>query len=143
MLLVGVKHVCTDFNFGLMLIIDKKLFSLDRDVLYVSLYVPPETSPFYSDLNLSAFQELEERNISNNLLDNELFVCGDLNARTASLPDYTIGAENIPELEEFIDMINSDIGIKRVSCDTKTNKFGYQLLEFCKVFFMLYCKWPF
>lgn len=128
------KRVCNEFDFGLMLLIDKSLFSLDRDVLYVSLYFPPENSPFYTGIAMSGLQQLEQLIIKNNLLDSELLLCGDFNARTSNLCDYTTCSDNIPELKEFNDIFDNDIGIERVSLDKKTNKFGHELLDFCKVF---------
>ncbi|WAR16569.1 hypothetical protein MAR_031163, partial [Mya arenaria] len=119
------KRVCDNFSFGVMLLIDKKLLSLDRDKIHQFIMINLSV--------MSALQQLEYHIISNNLLDTALILCGDFNARTASLPDYTVCPDNIPELKEFSDIIDSDIGIERISCDTKSNKFGRELLEFCKV----------
>jgi exonuclease III len=128
------KRVCNEFNFGLMLLIDKSLFELERDILYVSLYIPPDCSPFYNDITLTGLQQLELFLIENKLLDLELMLSGDFNARTGDLCDFTTSTNDIPELKEFNDIFDNDIGVKRVSRDTKTNKFGHELLNFCKVF---------
>ena len=102
-----------------MLLIDKSLFSLDRYVLYVSLYFPPEASSFYANLTMSGLQQLEQLLIENNLLDLELLLSGDFNARTASLSDYTTCSDNIPELNEYNYSFENDIGVDRISQDTK------------------------
>ena len=73
----------------LMFVIDKALFGLNKDVLYVCTYVPPEGSAYCEFLG-------EEGNgiswLENTLFDYALqyddflmILCGDLNGRTSSV----------------------------------------------------------
>lgn len=95
------------------------------------MYFPPENCPFYSDNAMSGLKQLEDVIIRNNLSGNELLVNGDFNARTGNLMK---GSHNIQELEELNDIVEGDIGLERVSKDTKINRFGRKLIELCKVF---------
>ena len=69
-----VNRICDDFTFGVLLKFDKSLFNFDRDVIYVSIYIPPEKSPFYDNFEYDCIECIEETIISNNLLDNELLL---------------------------------------------------------------------
>ena len=103
-------------------------------MLYVSLYFPPANSPFYNDLVMTGLQELEDGIKRGNLLDTDLLLNGDFNARTGNLCDFIHSIESIPELNEFNYAVDGDVGLDRIACDSKTNKFGHELINFCKVF---------
>ena len=61
-----------------------------------------------------------------------LVFAGDLNARTASLPDVIQFKNNVPDIEEYEDILNAFEDIKeRVSCDQTVNKFGKELINLC------------
>ena len=129
-----IKRILPEFEFGIMLIIDKSIFNLDQHCLYVSLYVPPECSPAYDQQDRCALNVLEDILVSNNLTQYYLIINGDLNARTGVNPDFVSYNENVPELREYADVFSNDIGIPRANCDLKLNKFGKVLLEFCKTY---------
>lgn len=57
-LVQNVKRVATDFTFGVLLILDKLVFGFDNDVLYASLYIPPDSPPVYSNVQTSVLQQL-------------------------------------------------------------------------------------
>jgi hypothetical protein len=130
----AVKRVKEDFQYGIVLIIDRTLFSLDTDVLYVTLYIPPHNSPFYDIVSISGLQQLENIIVENNYLDYELLLNGDFNARTGSADDFICCSENIPEFHEVRDMINSEIELNRRSADKVINQSGRDLLTFCKTY---------
>ena len=70
-------------------------------------------------------------NLNINIDSYELLILGDLNARTGDKEDYFTFQTDIPELEEYEDILSDDCP-KRTSCDKVVNKFGSDLLEFCK-----------
>ncbi|WAR04550.1 hypothetical protein MAR_019919, partial [Mya arenaria] len=70
--------------------IDKDIFCPDKQILLVSLYNPPQVSPFYTDKTVSGLSELETLLCDSeyNLQAYELLLCGDLSARTGVLNDF-------------------------------------------------------
>jgi len=132
-----VKRVCENFPSGVLLVIDKPLFKLDKDTLFVNLYVPPEGSPFYNDNDSNVIASLEATFEEHNLLDLYFAMVGDFNARTGKLCDTSGFDNNIPELQEFSDMFVDTFDIERRSCDSVTNKFGRILLQFCQTYDMV------
>ena len=42
-----------------MIIVDKSLFDLHKDLLYVCVYIPPESSRFHKDYDISGKAMLE------------------------------------------------------------------------------------
>jgi hypothetical protein len=129
-----VKQICVDFEFGIVLIIDKCVFNLDSDCLFVSLYIPPENSPFYEQHVLCGINAFEDLYTSNDLTRLHLILNGDMNARTGNGDDFISFSENIPELNEYADNFDNDIGVVRSNSDRKVNKFGRMLLQFCKTY---------
>ena len=95
-----------------------------------ALYIPPEGS-VYS--NRSSFTELEETLLHINL-DN-VFIMGDLNARTGDSSDYiwdTAALDNVLDdvsTTELMKMYN--IQQDRRSQDVGKNNFGHALIDFC------------
>ena len=127
-----VTRFCPDFEFGVVLNIDKKVFALDKDCLYCSVYLPPEGSPFYYDIANPVFDILDSLFASNVFMSRHIVLNGDLNSRTGTEQDFTSLQDNIPELEEFVEILAGDIEIPRYSSDKKVNKFGRYLLNLCK-----------
>lgn len=72
--------------------------------------------------------------INGNLILLPSILCGDLNSCTSFTDDFIAHTDNIPELYEEADILNNDIGIGIYSCDKILNKFGRQLLKFCKTY---------
>ena len=113
--------------------ISKDLLGLDKDLLFVSLYVPPYQSPYYkqSDTNC-AIHDLE--NFLFSLYErgenSYLMVVGDLNARIAEwhlMTDADIG-------DFGVGGVSADENEKRRSQDKCTNQFGKILIDFCTTF---------
>ena len=125
-----VKPIYTDIGNFVYLMIDKSLFGLEKDVLYASVYVPPEGSPYYNITGLSSdgIAVLEDSLIDNVLLDNDVYVLlnGDLNSRTSNV------AQPVSKDEEyFYDVLDDDSCVTRHSQDNVINPFGSSLLYMC------------
>ena len=113
------------------------------DTLIGGVYIPPENSKYSSK---DAFDEIEEDLLSLLGSINNYALIGDFNARTKTLDDFTIPAD------EFVDFVNDEIdcdvreflydyqtlvklniSLERVSQDkARPNTFGYKLADFCK-----------
>ena len=128
-----VNRIAEDFKFGILIRLDKTLFNFSRDVIFINVYVPPENSPAYDGERGSLSVVLESCFAELSTLNVELILSGDLNARTANLNDYIVCKDDVKELQEIYELIDGDIGIERISEDKITNKFGHELLNFCKV----------
>ena len=128
------KRLCEDFVYGVILVIDKSLFGMSYDCVFCTLYIPPANSPFYDNKDISAFSVLQDTLLENRLFQSEIIICGDLNARTGNELDFESQCRNVPELDEFNEILDGDIGVKRTSCDSVVNNFGKQLLQFCKTY---------
>ena len=42
-----VNRIAEDFKFGILMRLDKTLFNVSRDIIFINVYVPPENSPAY------------------------------------------------------------------------------------------------
>ena len=114
------------------MIMDKSLFGLDKDILSVNVYIPPEGSPYYNitGVNSDGVSNLEDSIFDNVLLDNDVYVMlnGDLNSRTASVSQsICLTGEHY----EIFDMQENDNSIHRRSQDVNINTFGKSLLFMC------------
>ena len=110
--------------------ISKDCVGLDKDLLFVSLYVPPYQSPYYkqSDTNC-CIHHLEEflLNLYQNGENAYLLVGGDFNA---PIEEWDIVIDDEPDLLE--DAVSGDS--LRKSKDKSTNQFGKTLTGFCSTF---------
>ena len=125
-----VKEIKTDCDNVVILQIDKSLFNLNEDVLFVSCYVNPQGSPAYNDTHTdNGIVMLEEELLQLRVRDEvNIIVCGDLNART--------GREQAGDEEMEVDARgdNEDREQDRCSKDSTINTFGKSLLDFCFLF---------
>ncbi|WAR29251.1 hypothetical protein MAR_002819, partial [Mya arenaria] len=114
-----ISRVCEDFIYGILIVIDKGIFCPDKQILLVSLYNPPQGSPFYTDKTVSGLSEFETLlcNSEYNLQAYELLLCGNLNARTV-----------FAQLESIFE---NDVNTMRISKDNTVNAVGKFLLQFC------------
>ena len=130
-------RICDEFEFGVILRIDKDFFDISRDCVFCAVYFPPTGSPFYQENSETALKCLEETLIFNNLIGLNLILCGDLNSRTGRELDFIEhNYENIPELREFSELFENDVTLPRFSKDNivHVNKCGKDLLKFCKTY---------
>ena len=114
--------------------------SVSSGELFVgNVYLPPENSKYS---NKEDFDDLIQDIISN-CRDRSVCICGDFNAHTSSLEDYTILTNTSPDpnldvdiSESFYDheyIAISGFELKRSNTDKQSvNNFGRQLIELCK-----------
>ena len=129
-------RICPGYEFGIVLKIDKQLFHSLKDIILTCVYIPPDNSPFYKDMQYSGIQCIESLVVEcSELVTNfEMIICGDMNARTGTLDETINVSDNVPELHEYYEILNDDFDIPRRSCDKTVNKFGKDLIEFCKAY---------
>ena len=101
------------------------MFGTHRDILFVSVYIPPTGSTFYDNKDGSDGIVLLQQALLEILVDNDgdIILCGDLNSRT--------GLFNVLHNTDFQDMSTSIFDEIRFSKDTKINAFGRSLLSLC------------
>ena len=99
------------------------------------MYTPPEGSTFYTDRQeRDGIVDIETTilDILSEIGDCNIFVAGDLNARTGSEDDF-IQDDNImhlPGVEDWYPV--DDFNVPRSSRDAQTNAFGRSLLDMCR-----------
>ena len=125
------RQIKIDVGNFLLFIIDKALFGLDKDVLYVCAYVPPEGSRYYNVLGLESdgVSLLENCIVDNVLLDSDVYVLmsGDLNSRTASISQpVTVDFDNFQNIHH-----GNTFDVERRSQDNVINGFGKTLVNMC------------
>ena len=126
-----VKELTCDRGNFLCFLLNKKLFGLDRDVLYICAYVPPENSSYYTACDIENGILLLEEIVTDIILsldDVYIILCGDLNGRTSNI------CPNILEEDNNGIMQKEDTIVKRCSEDKVLNSYGKRLLNMCTVF---------
>ena len=105
----------------------------NTDLYLAGVYIPPldSSSTISSFQNNNAFSLIQEE-ISHFSQKGNIAICGDFNARTGKLADFSSTTG-----KNAIDMISFDSGdslpmYHRYSDDVKTNKYGKELIELCK-----------
>ena len=130
-----VKEIKTDCENLVVLRLSRQLLGTPKDVLYISVYIPPYGSPFYEQTESSCHILELERIISDLLADDDdvhLFCNGDFNGRTGNsqvqnvTPTHTNSYDIFDKTDTFIQNRNSD--------DLVTNDFGRKLLDMCACF---------
>ena len=127
-----VRKIDVEFSNFLVFIIDKNLFGVAKDIIYVCAYVPPEGSPFYSYFDVDNGIGLLEECLTDCLLAlNDVYVIlsGDLNGRTSNISHDFLSNENVVDLLHRSTSVNSG----RCSQDTVLNNYGKLLLNMCTV----------
>ena len=100
---------------------------IQNDIYLAVTYIAPENSPVHSVYEIDIFQKLQ-LDISYYKEKDKVFVCGDLNCRTASKADYIENDRHI----FFQDSDDVDVPLQRISMDHGANRFGEFLLDVCK-----------
>ncbi|MEW8547371.1 MAG: endonuclease/exonuclease/phosphatase family protein [Candidatus Thiodiazotropha sp.] len=137
-LCINIRRVYPDCDFAVFLQLDRHVLNLAKDILFCFVYLPPDNSPFYHDKCSRGIILLENQLLELHTENVHLVVAGDLNARTAEKRDYIEFVNNVPDLEEYDEILNVHNNIPdRVSCDKITNKFGSDLINFCKSYSLL------
>ena len=128
-----VKKVYMDKPETIVLLMDKKLLNLDKDLLMCFTYIPPEKATYYTNKQEpNGINQLETElvDLLSRHRDTHLLIAGDLNARTGSKQDF-ISEDNLIHVD-FNEFYPQDIfKTPRFSRDTETNKFGESLIDLC------------
>lgn len=69
--------------------LEKSFFKTVNDRYVLVAYIPPENSPVYNILDIDLFSKIETE-INSYSEIGEVYLIGDLNARTGKKPDYII-----------------------------------------------------
>ena len=116
--------------------LDGHLFNLSDDVFLSLIYNVPEGSSRQGLMdNMNLFDRLSDHMIQiKNLTDNrcQFLVCGDFNARTSDYADYVQEDDTAAHIPVLPDDYATDLPLKRVSEDRGFNRYGSELLDFCK-----------
>lgn len=130
-----IKEIKTDCEDLVVLRIAKQLFGTCKDVIYVSVYIPPYGSPFYDQAESNCHILELERTISDLLVeydDVHLLCNGDFNARTGNLQIQNATSVQT-DIYDVFDKTDAFIP-NRISDDVVTNDFGKKLLDMCACF---------
>lgn len=127
-----VKHIASDCDNLVTLLVDKSVFGSARDLCLCATYIPPYDSPYYTHMNVESDYLFESaQNAIADVLATagacSVVLCGDMNSRTANFSSLSID----PNDDGFEDIVYET---DRISQDTKLNAFGEKLLELCSTF---------
>ena len=131
----NIETIHTDSKFILWCKISN-LICKHEEILLGVVYIPPEYTSYSST---DAINEIENEYMKLAEKFDKVLLLGDFNARTAEESDFYVFNEN--ENGEFTDLINvndlyslemANFPEKRKSRDKMKNRFGNQLLDFCK-----------
>ncbi|CAG2245367.1 unnamed protein product [Mytilus edulis] len=126
----GIKiltNTCKDYQW---LQFDKHYFNLNTDIFLCLAYIIPATS-FYVDQSEDDTLENIEKDIIKFSQHGSIILCGDLNARTGSEPDFIINDVNDTHIPMYDNYSCDVIQEKRCSYDMKVDSRGKQLLDLC------------
>ena len=117
------------------------MFSLEESLLLCFIYLPPGNSLFYRNADTCGIKCLENHLLKPEIarLGANILILGDVNARTADGDDYINEIHVVPALRHYEEYLQDDIITKRASCDTHTNTFGIDLIQFCRTYMVHIC----
>ena len=100
-----VKRIFHKFMECVVLYVDKYLFSGDKNIIMIFVYVSPEKSPFYESNRVNGIEDLSEKLtiISSDYPDAHLLHAGDFNARTKDIDDFIINDDIEHIFENVVD----------------------------------------
>lgn len=106
--------------------INNQLSQTTKDIFLCALYIPPSESPYYNE---NIFETLHSQ-INHFQALGSVLVCGDFNARTGSLHDYTTDNGNNYIFGQSFQQ--NSVHLSRNNFDTQVNKNGKLLIELCR-----------
>lgn len=135
-----VSVLNSESDYGLWLEIDKALSQTDEHVTLGNIYLPPESSRFY---NVDEMNLLQQEIANMCAINTCTWLCGDINARIANLPDFLPSDPHLNELLDFDLELQSQLNkqrhlerlsipLNRTTKDTRTNAHGLRLIEICR-----------
>ena len=90
-----------------------------------AIYIPPETSPYFSG---DIFDNIRDDINTYSNYNNPLMICGDLNARTSNLQDFISDIDK----HNIYDSVTVQTDTPRRSYDSEINRHGQQIIQLCK-----------
>ena len=117
--------------------INKELFNLMKDLIFVAVYLSPEFSKtFEGDKNGIELLEEQLEKIVQMCPEVNIFLGGDFNARAGILEDFIKDDQTayIPELEANESYIVDVFDMPRENMDKIENSYGRALISLCKNF---------
>ena len=130
-----VERIDVDVENTVVMKLSKRLFRSDKDIMFISTYIPPYDSSFWLSATNGYGMELLDKcimDLHDRFDDFQVLLCGDMNARTAD-KNYSGHSLETEGIEDVINVNNSS-PYPRKSQDKGENSFGTQLLEFCDIF---------
>ncbi|CAG2230791.1 unnamed protein product [Mytilus edulis] len=132
----NIEYIKTESKFVLWCKISK-VINISDDILLGIIYIPPEYTSYSS---IDAINEIEMELFELSHRFSKCLLVGDFNARTGSEDDFifvpdseshVVDIENI-QINAVCNLDQYDFSRKRNSRDKNKNRFGNQLIEFCK-----------
>lgn len=123
-----VKKIDVNYSNILLFRIDKTLFGLQKDILYVCVYVQPEGSPFYTYFDIdNGITNLEDCISDCIVTHGDMFILlsGDLNSRTSNI------SQNITSNDNTVSYRSEPVSGGRLSRDKNVNSYGKLLINLC------------
>ncbi|KAI4889447.1 hypothetical protein NFI96_002246 [Prochilodus magdalenae] len=106
--------------------IKKEITDSVKDLFLCTVYIPPSESPYYDE---DIFPSLHHQ-ISSFQAQGSVLICGDLNARTGSLPDFTSEQGNRYIFKH--QYLRNITHLPRYNSDPQVNRNGKDLLQLCQ-----------
>ena len=101
-LLPGCVRIYENFNYLVVLKLNKEFFSLERDLIFVAAHLSPEGSTALNTYEKARFEPTEEKinQIVEEYENIDIMLAGDFNARTGEMDDFIMkdSTEFVPEL---------------------------------------------
>ena len=94
------------FEFGVILKIDTVLTRLDTDIMYLCLYIPPDSSLVFSNMLIKGPDIIENILVESDINSSNcyVYISGDLNARVGEEPDYFLyDNDEVPIFNDYMD----------------------------------------
>ena len=109
-------------------------------MMIATIYIPPQQSRFFNDDEFELFEQ-EIALVRSNF--DYIYLLGDFNAQTATMPDYTVldpflseffsfDADTIEHMDQKCVLEKLDFQINRSSKDPKKNNHGFKIIDLCK-----------
>ena len=107
----NIQPVSTESKFVQWFKVSSKFTKLEQDILFGSVYIPPENTKYSST---DAFREIEEEFLNFSISNKYICLTGDFNSRTSSDLDFITTDDFPDQIDEFSDLsdiIENDIFI--------------------------------
>ena len=120
--------------------VSKQYLGTEQDMMIATIYIPPQQSRFFNDDEFDLFEQ-EIASVRSNF--DYIYLLGDFNAQTATMPDYTVldpflseffnfDADTIEHMDQKCVLEKYDLQINRSSKDPKKNNHGFKIIDLCK-----------